>query len=167
MNMESINLVTDFLNEHNIEFKIKSTKNDLDIVCYDLLINKTLRSRLIDKFKQNNLQLITFIIPDISGRIIFYFFDKINLTEFVLDISYPTKAVYSNFLLYYFQFNKLFKNIFFVGHDEFNRVSQNFKNTLFPFKYLQYKNLFSIFYFSMRGCLVVVKTKHFSNTFKI
>ena len=158
MDKKNIDLILKFLDRKKIQYTVLSTKNDLDILSYQLLKSKKVRSELIENCKKNNFSLVTSITPDSSGRMILYFLNEINFDEIVLDINHTNNKLFLNYLTSYIKFSNLFKNIYFVSQTEFKMMEINLQKTLLPVKFLNYKNFLSIIYFSLRGCIVYVSS---------
>ena len=158
MDKTNTDLIIKFLDNKKIQYEIVSTKNDLDILSYQLLKSKKLRSELIENCKKNNFTLLTYITPDSSGRMILYFLNKINFDEIVLDINHSNNKILFNFLTTYIRVGNLFRNIYFVSQPEYKKMEKTFQKTLLPIKFLKCKNIFSIIYYSLRGCIVFVNS---------
>ena len=165
MDKTNTDLIIKFLDNKKIQYEIVSTKNDLDILSYQLLKSKKLRSELIENCKKNNFTLITSITPDSSGRMILYFLNKINFEEIVLDINHSSNKIIFNFLTTYIKAGNLLRNIYFVSESEYKKMERIFQKTLMPIKFLNYKNFVSIIYYSLRGCLVFVSSPISIRTF--
>lgn len=158
MDKKNTDLILKFLDNKKIQYEIVSTKNDLDILSYQLLKSKRLRSELIQSCKKNNYTLLTSITPDSSGRMILYFFNKINFDEIVLDINHSNNKIVFNFLTTYIKVGNLFRNIYFVSQSEYKKMERTFQKTLLPVKFLNSKNFLGIIYYSLRGCIVFVSS---------
>jgi hypothetical protein len=165
MDKTNTDLILKFLDNKKIQYEIVSTKNDLDILSYQLLKSKKLRSELIKNCKKNNFTLITSITPDSSGRMILYFLNKTNFEEIVIDINHSSNKIIFNFLTTYIKAGNLFRNIYFVSESEYKKMEKTFQKTLMPIKFLNYKNFVSIIYYSLRGCLVFVSSPISTRTF--